>query len=186
MESIAHDFFCFMSKLLWPLFIYYLTVPQRSWCEEQFAVLSLLLFKDIFASWTWPFPVSVPGHLTHLPLHISKETLIFTIPHTSPLCHHFTYGLTTLISSIILSSFSKLCPALSTHKSSGVQRGDPGEPAQHGGTHLDLSQPWHRGHSIQMPLSHKGGTHKSAMFAESFSTEEPEKRISHSGLQGVH
>lgn len=100
MESIAHDFFCFMNKLLWPLFIYYLTVPQWSWCEDQFAVLSLLLLKDIFASWTWPFPVPVSGHLAHLPLHISKETLIFTIPHTSPLCCHFTYGHTTLIPSI--------------------------------------------------------------------------------------
>lgn len=50
MESITHDFFCFMSKLLWPLFIYYLTVPQWSWYEDQFAVLSLLLLKDTFAS----------------------------------------------------------------------------------------------------------------------------------------
>lgn len=49
MESIAHNFFCFMSKLLWPLFIYYLTVQQQSWCEDQIAVLFLVLLKDIFA-----------------------------------------------------------------------------------------------------------------------------------------
>lgn len=55
MESIAHNFFCFMSKLLWPLFIYYLTVEQQPWCEDQFAVLFLLLLKDILLLEPDPF-----------------------------------------------------------------------------------------------------------------------------------
>lgn len=42
------------------------------------------------------FPLSVPGHLTHLPLHSSKESLTFAILHASPLCCHFTYGHSTL------------------------------------------------------------------------------------------
>lgn len=163
MESIAHDFFCFMSKLLWPLFIYYLTVPHQSWWEDQFAVLSLLLLKDTFASWTWPLPVSMPGLNPYL--CISKNTLIFTICNTSLLCWHFIHQHTTLMPSIL--SFILIFQSSKNIKSQKFW--GTGEAGQHGGTQLGLSQ---GGHLIQTPLSHKGGTHKLTHLIESFYTKE--------------
>lgn len=166
-----------------PLFIYYLTVPQWCWCEDQFAVLSLLLLKYIFASWTRPFPVSVPGHLVHLPLHISKDTLIFTIPLTSSLCCHFTYSHTTLILSIL--SFLLFQSSIQSTKLQKLWSA----PSQHDDTYLDLSQPWHRSYLIQMPLRHKGGTHKVTHLLNHSawkSTLKPEECINHSILEGVH
>ena len=121
MESIAHDFFCFMSKLIWPLFIYYPTVPQPSWCEDQFAVLSLLLLKDIFASWTRLFPVSIvwpPCSFTSL--SFQGYSYFYNTPHLTSVLSSPLQPLYFNTQYFILSPFSELYPAPS-RKSSGVQ-----------------------------------------------------------------
>ena len=86
---------------------------------------------------------------------------------------------------ILSSSFSKPYPApIESQKLWGT-----GAPGQHGGTYLDLSQPCHGGHSIQMPLRHKDGTHKVTHLLNHSawkSTFKQEKCINHSVLQGVH
>lgn len=49
--------------------------------------------------------------------------------------------------------------------------------------YLCLSQPWHKGHLIQMPLRHKGGTHKVTHLLNHSawkSTLKPERYINHS------
>lgn len=167
MESIAHDFFCFMSKLLWPLFIYYLTVPQRSWCEDQFAVFSLLLLKDTFASWTWPFPISVPGHITHLSLYFQEYPYFYNLQHLASVpSFHLRPHYFNAQYFILYSYFSKI-KSIKSQKFWGT-----GEPGQHGGIQLGLSQPWQVGHLIQTPLSHKGGTHKLTHLIEAFNTKE--------------
>lgn len=124
MESIAHDF-CFMSKLLWPLFIYYLTVPQRSWCEDQFAILSLLLLKNIFCflNLTLSCLSAWPPHSFTSP-YFQGHPYFYNSPHLiSVLSFHLQPHYFNTQYFILLSSFSKLYPAPS-RKSSGVQ-GNP-------------------------------------------------------------
>lgn len=166
-----------MSKLLWPLFIYYLTVSQRSCCEDQllfflsgFSGIFLLLEPDLSSVSPWPSHSFTSPQFQRVSYFCNTSQLISVLSfHLWPF-YFETCFICFETCFVLPSSFSKLCLAR-CHKSSGVQYGDLGEPSQCRDTHLEVSRPQSEGHLIQRLLRHQGDLHK-VMFAESFSTKE--------------
>lgn len=118
---------------------------------------------------------------TWLPHHISKDTLIFTIPHTSPLHYDFTQGHMTLIPSIL--SFLLLFQSSILHqvtKALGCRGTWPTRWYLFG---FESALTW----GPFDPVC-KGGTHKVTHLLNHSAqkrTFKPEKHINHTVLQGI-
>lgn len=117
-------------------------------------------------------------------LSVSARIPLFLQFPTAHLCAVISL-MATLLQYSAFYPFFLFFKALSCTKSQKLQ--SMGEPVQHGGTYLDLSQPWHGGHSIQRPMRHKGGTHKGTHLlnhSAGKSTFKPEKHINQSSAGG--